>query len=818
MAKTDDETLDFFISYHHTDREWAEWIAWTLEEDGWSVLLQAWDFRAGQNFIGNMDEGVARAKRTLAVLSPDYVTSPYCRAEWQAAFAQDPGGAKRIFLPVRVRDFRVEGLLGPIAYIDLVGLDDAAAKERLLAEVKGERRKPTEAPTYPRAVAEEPAFPGALPPGFKVPLRRNPNFTGREALLDALREALTSGKAAALTQAIHGLGGVGKTQLALEYAYRHAADYRLVGWVRSEEAVRRASDYAALAAALGLPEKDAQDQDAIIQAVRACLETRGDWLLVFDNAPAPQALGEYLPRNPAGHVVVTSRYAAWRGVAKPLEVPRFPRPESVKFLLERTGSEDADAADAVADALGDLPLALEQAGAYAGETEITLSAYLDLFRKREAEMLARGKPSQEYPETVATTWLMAMEAARKKCPAAGDLLNLCAQVAPDDIPLDLLAEKAHTLPARLRKAAEDPLKRNKAVAALRAYSLCQVGREARTLSVHRLVQAVSRDRLDAKGRKRWAGAAVEVVNAAFPQKSQDVRTWDACARLLPHALAAGERAEALGAAREATGRALNQAGLYLKGRARFAEAKACFERAIKIDEATVGPDHPDVANCVNNLGCVLEAQGDLAGAKKCFERAIEIGEATVGSDHPDVATRVNNLGIVLWAQGDLAGAKKCIERAIGIDEKAYGKDHPEVAIRVSNLGLVLKAQGDLAGAKKCYERAIAIDEKAYGPDHPNVATGVNNLGTVLKAQGDLAGAKTCFERALAIDEKAYGPDHPNVARDVSNLGRVLQDQGDLAGAKKCFERAYRIALKFLGEDHPRTRLYRRNLEAVGGRP
>ena len=643
MARTDDETLDFFISYHHDDREWAEWIAWTLEEAGWSVLLQAWDFRAGQSFIGNMDDGVARAKRTLAVLSPDYFASPYCKAEWTAALAQDPDGSQGRLLPVRVHDFRVEGLLAARAYIDFVGLDETAVKENLVAEAEGERRKPTEAPAFPRAVSEEPVFPGALPPGFKVPLRRNPNFTGREALLDALREALTSGKAAALTQAIHGLGGVGKTQLALEYAYRHGADYRLVGWVRSEEAVRRASDYAALAAALGLPEKDAQDQGAIIQAVRACLETRGDWLLVFDNAPDPQALGEYLPRGGIGHVVVTSRHAAWGGVARPLEVPTFPRPESVKFLLERTGSKDAEAADAVADALGDLPLALEQAGAYVGETGITLSAYLDLFRKRRSEMLARGKPSQDYPETVATTWLMAMEAAGEKCPAAGDLLNLCAQVAPDDIPLDLLAEKAHKLPARLRKAVEDPVKLYEAVAALRAYSLCQVGREARTLSVHRLVQAVSRDRLDAKGRKRWAGAAVEIVSAAFPYESDDVRTWDACARLLPHALAAGERAEALGAAPKATGRALNQAGLYLRGRARFDEAKACYERALAIFEKVLERDHPNVAAAVNNLGLVLQDQGDVEGAKKCFERAYRIALKFLGEDHPTTAIFRRNL-------------------------------------------------------------------------------------------------------------------------------------------------------------------------------
>jgi tetratricopeptide (TPR) repeat protein len=863
MAASKDEARDFFISYEHTDREWAEWIAWQLEEAGCSVVLQAWDFRPGQGFIAQIDAAATRCRRTAAVLSPDYFESPYCSAEWAAALAQDPDGRKGRLLPVRVRDCDVQGLLGAIAYIDLVDLDEAAARERLLAGISCKRAKPTKPPAYPRrAVAEEPAYPGGLPPIFGVPHRRNPNFTGREELLAALHEALASGAPAALTQetyAVHGLGGVGKTQLAVEYAYRYASEYDLVWWVRSEEPAERVSDYAALAQALGLKEAGEADQRAAVAAVRGWLEHHGGWLLAFDNVPAPDDVAELLPRGGDGHVIITSRNPNWTGVARPLEVRTFPRPESVRFLLDRTGSEDEAAADALAEALGDLPLALEQAGAYVEETGTTLADYLDLVRKREAEMLARGGASRDYPLTVATTWTISMEAAKKACAAAEDLLCLCAYLAPDDIPLDLLSENAEKLPDGLRKAVKDRVRFDEAVAALRRYSLCRVECEARALSVHRLVQAVARGRLDEAGEGTWAAAAVRIVSAAFPFDSGDVRTWETCGRLLPHALASASHAEGLAVAPDETGRALNQAGGYLSGRARLAEAKACYERAIAIGEKTLGKVHPTVAIRVNNLGLVLQALGDLAEAKACYERAIAIDEKAYGKDHPDVATDVNNLGGVLRALGDPEGAKACFERAIAIDEKAYGKDHLTVAIRTNNLGNVLQDLGDLAGAKACFERAIAIDEKAYGKDHPEVATDVNNLGGVFRALGvpeeakacferalaidekaygkdhptvatiinnlgnvlqdlgDLAGAKACYERAIAIDEKAYGKDHPEVATDVNNLGSVLRALGDLAGARRCVDRAYRISLAFRGEDHLTTQLYRKNLESVGGK-
>lgn len=768
---------DFFISYNRADHLWAEWIAWQLEEADYTVILQAWDFRPGGNFVHKMDGATIEAERTIAVLSPDFLTSSFTQPEWNAAFAKDPTGEKGILLPVRVRECDIKGLLGQIVYIDLIKLDEAAAKRVLLEGVKRGRAKPDEKPEFPgapkRTIASRPRFPGTLPAIWNIPHLRNPNFTGREADLQALRDSLLVSGTAALVaalvepRAIHGLGGVGKTQLAVEYAYRNGAGYDVVWWVRSEDPTTLASDYASLAVKLDLPEKDLTEQRVIVEAVKEWLRQNRDWLLIFDNAVDAESVRDYLPRGSAGHIIITSRSPNWMGMAKAFPVKTLPSAEAVELLLKRTGHQDETTAKRLADALGCLPLALEQAGAYIETRGCTMAHYLELFEKRQYELLQRGKPSTEYPDTVATTWSLSFQNIESENPAAAELLRLCAFFAPDDIPLKMLVEGAKELPESLSSTVADALLLDEALMALRQFSLIEVANE--TMTIHRLVQTVIRHAMDEADLKQWAGVAVHIVNVSFPEESYDVRTWPICLPLTPHASVALSHAEVIQFASGEMARLFNQIGVYLHARAEYAQAETMHERALAIDEAALG------------------------------------------SDHPHVAIRLNNLGEVLREQGDLAGAKTCLERALAIDEAAFGLYHPIVAIRLNNLGLVLIAQDDLTGAKDLLERALVIRETALGSDDFHFGTLVQNLGEVLRAQGDLAGAKALYERALAIDEAGLGLNHPNVARDLNNLSLVLIAQGDLAGAKPRFERSLRIFREFLGDDHPHTRTVQNNL-------
>ncbi len=592
-----------------------------------------------------MDRASKEAERIIIVLSHDFLSSSFTPSEWAVFFKKDPTGEKGLIVPVRVRKCKLDGLLSTINRIDLIGLKEEAAKKALLDGVKFERAKPSTLPGFPgsRSVTEKPRFPRALPQVWNVPFNRNRNFTGRRSLLTDLHDALNSGHYAAQTQAITGLGGVGKTQLTLEYVYSYINEYEIVWWLRSEEPSTLAADYVGLAGALNLPERTLADQNIVVDAVRRRLGQLEDWLLIFDNAAKPESIDAYLPQGGGGHVIISSRNQSWGGVARMLPVDIFTPAESIEFLRKRTGRDDEEAAKALAEALGNLPLALEQAGAYIQETGISLSAYLKLFQERQKELLSRGKP-EAYPDTVVTTWDLSFEKASAEVPVSADLLTLCAFLAPDEIPKSLLIDGVEYLPEPLASAVTDEMVLNDAIAALKRYSLMTVADD--TLTVHRLVQAVTRDRLSEEVQKRWSAAAIGMVNDAFPYKIYDVQTWDECSVLLPQAVAAAEQAERLEANPEATGRLLNQMGLYLRGRAEFSEAKSALERALEIDEKVYGPDHPNVAIRVNNLGGVLEDLGDLAGAKKSYERALKIFQVRLGEEHPSTKTVRRNLELL----------------------------------------------------------------------------------------------------------------------------------------------------------------------------
>ncbi len=658
---------DFFISYTAKDRQWAVWIAWQLESAGFTTDIQAWDFVAGSDFVEEMNRAAKDAHRTIAVLSPDYFKSGFGASEWHAAYAKDPVGRDRKLIPVRVRECEVEALLGVRVYIDLVGKEKSEAKDELLrhirAVVESKRLKPDAEPDFPTpdqstaAQTEEPQFPGALPAVWNIPFRRNPHFTGRDDLIVEIEQALAAGEAAALTQpqAITGLGGVGKTQLAVEYAYRHAAAYDIVWWLRSEEPVTMATDFASLGPELNPPIALAADLDRNVAAVKRRLEQTARWLLVFDNAPDAGSVGRLMPSLSAGHILITSRDRNWGGVARPLQVRPLPREEAIEFLLERTAQSDRAAANDLAEELGDLPLALEQAAAYIETAGKPIGDYLRLFRAKQQEMIQLGRlgqPASGYEATIGATWEISFQSVRKESPAAADLLNLFAFFAPEAIRREWIVAGAEHLPETLAAAASDEIAFDHIVAAFRRYSLVEVNAEQDSFAVHRLVQTVTRARMTDEECAKWTEAAVRLINDAFPGGDfyRQPETWPLCNDLLLHAQVSTEHAESLGVAKEQTARLLNQIGLYLNDvLARFTEAKKSYERALRMDEAAFGSEHPSVAIDVNNLAFVLQDLGELAQARSLFERALAICRKFLGDDHPNTRKAGRNLELLIEA-------------------------------------------------------------------------------------------------------------------------------------------------------------------------
>ncbi|MDP3105470.1 MAG: tetratricopeptide repeat protein [Candidatus Methanoperedens sp.] len=657
---------------------------------------------------------------------------------------------------------------------------------------------------------------------WNVPFQRNPYFTGREDILIDLHNALKSDKAAVLAQAISGLGGIGKTQTAVEYAYQYRNEYDAVLWVKANSREALISDYASLAHVLDLPEKDAKEQNLIAAAVRRWLENNSGWLLVFDNADEPGLLEEYIPTDHKGHILLTSRAQLFDklGIPKPVELPKMPPDEAKEFLLKRTGrsdlsQEENEAILKIAEELDYLPLALEQAGAYIKELKSGFSNYLSGYRTRGLDLFKKHPPvTGKYPESVATTWLLNFEQVEKTSKASAELLTASAFLNPDNIPFELIIKGAPELgepiPTAIEGIEKDPLVLDELLLPLTRYSL--ISRDASAYSIHRLVQAVIRDRIGKDAERVWAERTVKAINRAFPKV--EFSNWHLCERLVPHAQAGAEHIRKYVFEFQEAMRLLNQVGFYQYERALYSEAEPMYRRALEINEKLLGKNDSNIATSLNNLAALYKSQGKYDEAEPMYRRALEIFEKSLGKEHPYVATSLNNLAALYYSQGKYDKAEPLYRRALAISEKSLGSDHPDVAISLNNLAELYRVQGKYAEVEPMYRRALEIWEKSLGKEHPYVATSLNNLALLYNSQGKYDEAEPLIRRALAISEKSLGSDHPDVAAPLNNLAELYRVQGKYAEAEPMYRGALEIWEKSLGKNHPNVATVIENLAAL----
>jgi tetratricopeptide (TPR) repeat protein len=844
------ERYDFFLSRRGSVAAIAQEVEHVLAEKGYSILTQDYDIPLGSSFIEKMHDAVTNSRDLVVLFTHDYLQSAYTRKEFTSFEAQRLRSLEeRHIVVLRCDDAPLVGLLSDNVYQDLVGIADAEERKRRI--VAAAERRSQAAPPPPRPFI-------GVPP-------RIASFTGRVDELDRLDAILMKDKPAAVTHAVgraavQGMGGVGKTALAIEYAHRFRGLYAGVCWCPAETRTGLLSALANLAVTLGAAAaEEANVEKAANAALRRLAEQRATWLLVYDNVPEPKDIVELLPSGGA-RVLITSRFSDWSELADEVPLDVLPLEEAATFLQNRTGRSDAAGANALADALGKLPLALDHAAAYCKRTQMRFDDYT----KKASSLIDIAPRGVGYPRSVAATFDLAITEAVGQCQAAEALMAYLAQCAPERIPMTLV-----------EGAVEDEAERQRALAALSEVSLVkhdpfEDGSPA--VTVHRVVQTVARARSEtnrsAQGvvgrmitrlvgriQSKANGSAQTVIErliarlvAVYPTEGySDPQSWPVCAKLTPHLptrrgaddasvsdvlnRAAGYffgraaysqaapllrdalaiREKALGPEHPNTAQSLNNLAALLRDQGDFAGARPLYERALAIREKALGPEHPGTANSLNNLAGLLQDQGDLAGARPLHERALAIREKALGPEHPDTAQSLNNLAQLLHQQGDLAGARPLLERALEIREKALGPEHPDTAMTLNNLGALLREQGDLAGARPLLERALAIHERLLGPEHPSTAMSLSNLAALLRDQGDLAGARPLLERALAISEKVLGPEHPDTAQGLNNLALLLQEQGDLAGARPLFERALAIREKVLGPEHPDTAMSLSNL-------
>ncbi|GAB2964999.1 FxSxx-COOH system tetratricopeptide repeat protein [Saccharothrix stipae] len=769
---------DFFVSYTSADRAWAEWIAWELERDGYRVLVQAWDFVPGGSWVDRMHTAVQGAERTIAVLSTAYLSSAYGRAEWQAAWRDDPLGEGRKLLVLRVEDCERPGLLGSVTSEDLFGLSETAAEQRLRQAVRGAltgRAKPAAPPTFPGA---SPRFPGSLPDVWNVP-PRNPHFTGRTDQLAALHQA--SGTVS--VHSVRGMGGVGKSQLAIEYAHRHAGDFDVVWWIPAEQPAVIPDHFAALADALGLTVRGNP-----VAAVHAALRQQRRWLLVFDNADDADVLRDILPSGP-GRVVVTTRRAGFDALGGVLDLDVLARADSVALLRRRLPDGEDHELAALAEVVADLPLAIEQAAAYVNATGLTVAAYTELLRGRTAEMIKQGRVAGR-DGALASQWDVSLTALADRHPAARQLLDLLANLAPEPVPLDLFTGHADVLPDPLRAAVTDPITWNNTISALLDHYL--VHRTAGHLTiVHRLFRQALRAQEPADRPARVT--AVELVNRHLPGSIRSAPDlWPIWREFLPHVLAVTEDAVPAGQRGLAghVAELLNEAATYLRVHGRVQDGALITGRLTYLAMEHLAPDDPVVATFIGNHASVLSDLGYHDDARRLAEQAHSLLEANLSPDDVELAMSLGNLGEIIRVAGKPAEARPILERALamdGDDERREG-----FVLRLNNLALALVSLGEFTTAESHYRRALAIAEAAWGSEHPDIAELLNNLAFALIEQNRPAEAMALLRRAIPLTRSAFGPKHPRLANHHFGVARVLLLLGQPAEAKRAYERARRI--------------------------
>jgi tetratricopeptide (TPR) repeat protein/transcriptional regulator with XRE-family HTH domain len=768
---------------------YSEALRYHRQKRGWSQKRVA-------DQVGTNEDMVSRWERGITMPSP-YYREKLC--EVFQADAEALGFLPKSSLALSPTDEAITRLLQPPAPEDKLDIPAASShpqSERLLV--------------------------GNTHALWHVPYQRNPLFTGREELLTRLHDLLNKNTAVALTQthALCGLGGIGKTQTVLEYAYRYRDEYQAVLWVKADTREHLLSDFLSLAAILNLPEQAAPDQTIIMAAIQQWMQHQMGWLLILDNADDLTLVRDFLPPGYRGHILLTTRAQAMGRLAQRIDVEVMSPEVGALFLLRRAGliAPDATLNDVppgehaltleMVRELGGLPLALDQAGAYMEESPCSLADYVQVYRKERLTLLSRrGGIIEDHPEPVATTWSLSFEQVQQANPAAADLLRCCAFLDPDAIPEELILAGAQALGPVLAPLGGNRLALNEAMGILWKYSLVRRNLDARIITMHRLVQAVLQETMAREEQRCWSERVVHAVLQVFPARIE-IGNWQICQRLLSQALTCATLIEQWDLREVEAANLLNQLAYYLRERARYLEAEAFYKRALLIRTQVLGADHLDTAQSYYNLGRLYFDQGKHAPAEAHYQRAWEIRERLLGPRHPDVACCLNSLALLYWQWGERdEEAERLYQRALPIFEAALGADHPQTAHCWNNLALLYVTQGKYADAESIHRRVLAIRERILPAEHLDTAQTLQNLACLYVEQRNeqkYEEAERLCLRSLEMREHLLGPDHPQVARSLNNLALLYEVQQRYTEAEPLYQRALSIREQTLGPDNPKT--------------
>ncbi|MEV1172599.1 FxSxx-COOH system tetratricopeptide repeat protein [Nonomuraea sp. NPDC049784] len=678
----------------------------------------------------------------------------------------------------------------------------------------------------------------------RVP-KRNPNFTGRTDLLLALRKSISPVTAVvAQPMALQGLGGVGKTQLAVEYAWQYRTHYDLVWWVSADQPMLVPSSLAAMTTALGLPPATSTGVEQAAQSVLRALqsgEPYRSWLVIFDNAEEPELIKEYLPRGP-GHVIITSRNSRWSDHEDTIAVDVFKREESMAFLLKRlAGAVTESEANLVAEVLGDLPLALEQAAALLSRTLMSVDEYVGLVKKRTGDVLSLEK-SPTYPQSMTAAWQVSVSQLEDRVPEAVELLRCCAFFGPEPIPRDVFRRGNQAVGPRLGKILSDTIILTNALSNLERLALVKVEPSTRTLQVHRLNQALLRDETSPEDREELRHEVHLLLAGSAPSDPDDTAKWPQFEELAAHLEPSGlidctlpsVRGFALdlvrylyvrGSYRQAES-LLNQyivqwteasgarhvdvlvarihLGIVYLGLTSYTRAYEIMSETLQVMIEELGPERPETLWAKNSYAGALRGRGEFFQARQNDQELLEAYERVTGPRATDTLRARNNLAIDYALTSDYDRAGKLLQEVYLQRSSAEGIGRRVLLSTWSNLSRAVRLSGQFQVATDMAEEAYQYGVAQLGDDHPITLLAAKDFAISMRRSGRLPEALVLMRDTHTRLERLYGDGHADTMAAAVGLSNALRANGDLGEALEMVERGLGHYPEVFGADHPFT--------------
>ena len=813
------QVISIFLSYADEDIEFSHGLDRQLSSLKREGLIQCYNRHAiapGIEWRAQAKEALNTADIILLLVSPFFVASDYCyQEEATLAMALHNSGKTRV-IPVIVRPIEWERLI----FGELASLPTGEAvsmwpntEEAFSNIVKGIKETIDDLRSKLWTSSKD------SPLSFwNIPYWQNPFFTGREDILANLERTFTSTQTPLQAQALSGLAGVGKTQIGVEYAYRHTSSYQAVLWVHADSPEILLSSFVYLADVLDLPERHEANQPSIVRAVKRWLQQHSRWLLIVDNLEEIDLLRDMVPSPHSGHILVTTRshhtgHLAHRIALEPMQVDdgallllRRAKLLPPGAALEEVSEADNAVAKKIVEAVHGLPLALDQAGAYIEETERSLSDYVDLYQQYASSLLKRrGASGHDHPAPVTTTFSLSFEKLKALNPTAIELLEFCAFLHPDAIPEEMLIGGASALPPLLRTTVTDPIKFDQTIEDLLKFSFIRRKSDQHIL----IVQAVVKEAMSEEQQREYMEQVVRVIDTVFP--SPGFSKWSQCQRHLLQAQTATKLIQQRNIHLPEAPQLLYRVGEYLYQRGLYEEAEGLLTQASSITEALFGADHPTLIPILNTLGKVYFLQGRYSQVEPLLLRSLTLGERLLGMEDPELGKSLNTLGRTYHKQGRYNEAEPLLQRALALRQKVLGQEHPKVALSMNSLATLFNRQGKYDQAEALYTQALAIRRATLDPQHPDIAGSLNNLAVFYGRRGKYDQAQPLAEQAVKIYEQALGPEHPSVINVLDTLAEIYQEQGKYAEAELLYKRIFSTAHKRLGPKHPELVTYGNNL-------